>query len=63
MPFSASGMRAIVLAPWPMMNIAFIVSGWETWSFGSKVASNQRVLVTPGVSMKVLLTKRESIHS
>ncbi len=26
-----------------------MVSGWETCSFGSKVASNQRVLVTPGV--------------
>jgi hypothetical protein len=46
-----------------MMNIAFMVSGWETWSFGSKVASNQRVLVTPGVCMRVLLTKRESIQS
>ena len=62
-PFAASGMRAIVLPPCPMTNIAFMVSGWETWSFGSKVASNQRVLVTPGVSMKVLLTKRESIQS
>lgn len=62
-PLAACGMRVIVLPPCPMMNMAFMVSGWLTWSFGSKVASNQRVLVTPGASMNVLLAKRESIHS
>src|SRR5260221_2138594 len=62
-PLSACGMRVIVLPPCPMTNIAFIVSGCDTWSFVRKVASDPRVLVTPGVSMNVLLAKRESIHS
>ncbi len=53
----------MVLPPCPMMNMAFKVSGWLTWSLGSKVASNQRVLGIPDVSMNVLLTKRESIQS
>ncbi len=46
-----------------MMNMAFKVSGWATWSFGSRVASNQRVLGIPDVSIKVLLAKRDCIQS
>ncbi len=46
-----------------MTNIACTVSGWLTWSFGSNVASNQRVLGMPGVSISVLLGKRDFIHS
>ncbi len=63
MPRTASGILVIVLAPWPMMNMAFTVSGWLTWSFGSSVASNQRVLGMPGVSISVLLAKRDCIQS
>jgi hypothetical protein len=63
MPLAACGIRTIVLPPCPITTMAFMVSGWLTWSFGNKVASNQRVLVTPGVSMNVLFTKRESIQS
>ena len=48
MPRTASGIRVMVLTPCPMMNMACTVSGWLTWSFGSKVASNQRVLGMPG---------------
>jgi hypothetical protein len=62
-PCAACGILEIVLPPCPMMNMAFMVSGWLTWSFGSNVASNQRVLGIPDVSMNVLLTKRASIHS
>ena len=62
MPFTDSGMRAMVLAPCPMTNMAFMVSGCETWFFGSKVASNQRVLVMPGVSISVLFSKRDCIQ-
>ena len=43
MPRLASGIRVMVLTPCPMMNIACTLSGWLTWSFGSNVASNQRV--------------------
>ena len=39
-----------------------MVSGCDTWSFGSKVASNQRVLVTPGISMNLLSTKRRMLR-
>jgi hypothetical protein len=46
-----------------MMNIACTGSGWLIWSFGSKVASNHRVLGMPGVSISFLLGKRELIHS
>jgi hypothetical protein len=63
MPFFASGIRVIVLPPCPMMNMAFMVSGWDTLSFGSRVASNQRVLVTPGACINVLLAKRDTIQS
>ena len=63
MPRTASGIRVMVLTPCPMMNIACTGSGWLTWSFGSKVASNQRVLGIPGVSISFLLGKRELIHS
>ena len=38
-----------------MTNIACNVSGWLTWSFGSKVASNQRVLGIPGLSIRVFV--------
>jgi hypothetical protein len=63
MPRTASGIRVIVLTPCPITNIACSVSGWLTWSFGSSVASNQRVLVMPGLSISVLLGKRERIQS
>jgi len=46
-----------------MMNIACTGLGWLTWSFGSKVASNQRVLGMPGVSISVLVGKRDVIQS
>ena len=42
-------MRVTVLPPWPMMNMALRLSFWDTCSFGSSVASNQRVEGMPGV--------------
>ena len=63
MPRAACGIRVIVLPPCPMMNMALRVSGCATWSFGNSVASNQRVLGMPDVSINVLLAKRDCIHS
>ena len=33
-PFSDSGMRVMVLLPWPCTNMAFTLSFCATWSFG-----------------------------
>ena len=63
MPATASGIRVIVLTPCPMMNMACTLSGWLTWSFGSSVASNQRVEGMPGVSISFLSGKRDLIQS
>ncbi len=63
MPRLASGIRVMVLTPCPMMNMACTLSGCVTWSFGSNVASNQRVLGIPGASISALLVKREIIQS
>jgi len=41
----------MVLPPWPMTNIALMLSFWSTWSPGISVASNQRVEGMPEVSM------------
>ena len=49
MPSAAFGMRVTVLPPWPNTIIAFRLSFWATWSFGSVAASNQRVDGMPGV--------------
>src|SRR5258708_34083876 len=62
-PLAACGMRVIVFPPCPMTNMAFMGSGCDTWSFGSKVASNQRGLVTPGVSLNVLVARRGTTPS
>ncbi len=63
MPLAASGMRVTVLPPWPNTIIALTLSFCATWSFGSSVASNQRVDGMPGVSMICLESKRDSIQS
>ncbi len=42
-------MRVTVLPPWPMMIMALRLSFWATLSFGSNVASNQRVDGMPEV--------------
>ena len=64
-------MRVTVLPPWPMMNMAFRLSFWDTCSLGSSVASNQRVDGMPGVfiiltglpSAPVMVSKRAAIQS
>src|SRR5258708_19727780 len=45
-PLAACGMRVIVLPPCPMTNMAFIVSRFDTSSFGRKVASYHPLIVT-----------------
>lgn len=49
--FCASGMRGIVLPPWPNTIIALMLSFWSTSSDFWSTASNQRVDGIPGVSM------------
>ena len=63
MPLAASGMRVMVLPPWPNTIMALRLSFCATWSFGSSAASNQRVDGMPGASICCLESKRDSIQS